>query len=370
MGGGDKATDPHRAASTILRSRAGVRLGAADRAAVVINANGDPSRFAAIPACRWCPTACRISPARWPAFWPGSTGRRRNTPRHRMDRERARAIARSCRDDLGRRTACGAAAERDSRSPARSRATGAIRWRGCGRWRCARTCAAPWSRKTCARSRCGPRAMASRSPNGRTRRSIRSSTSTRRKMWQRRRLLRPSGLMREPAQRRGSTGTDAQRPLRAPAPPPHAAVTPSARVRQEADRLASAISVTSSYFRKPVGFGQRGQITPAPSCGYFTTSIRRPRASRYAHVLAAPPSSCSEKSRAPAARSAAPAARPQAQQQRPHHAHERHEHRDRIARQADERRAVHSTPIATGRPGLMPTRQNTSLPTVSTASRT
>ena len=28
-------------------------------------------------ACRWWPTRCRISPGRWPACWPGSTGRRR-----------------------------------------------------------------------------------------------------------------------------------------------------------------------------------------------------------------------------------------------------------------------------------------------------
>ena len=54
--------------------------------------------------------------------------------------------------------------------------------RACGRWRCARICAARWSTKTCARSRCGPRGTASPSPNGRPSRSIRSSTSTRRRM--------------------------------------------------------------------------------------------------------------------------------------------------------------------------------------------
>ena len=64
------------------------------------------------------------------------------------------------------------------------------------------------------------------------------------------------------------------------------------------------------------------------------------------------------------------------QQQRPHHARKGHEHRDRIARQADEggalarSRSPAITPIATGRPGLMPTRQNTSLPMLSTAPRT
>ena len=31
-------------------------------------------------ACRWCPTAFPISPARWPACWPVSTGPRRNGP--------------------------------------------------------------------------------------------------------------------------------------------------------------------------------------------------------------------------------------------------------------------------------------------------
>ena len=64
------------------------------------------------------------------------------------------------------------------------------------------------------------------------------------------------------------------------------------------------------------------------------------------------------------------------QQQRPHHAHEGDEDRDRIARQADEggaaRRAFapRITPIATGRPGLIATRQNTSRPIASTAPRT
>ena len=53
------------------------------------------------------------------------------------------------------------------------------------------------------------------------------------------------------------------------------------------------------------------------------------------------------------------------QQQRPHHAREGDEDRDRIAGQADEGRArarlrAGITPIATGRPGLMATRQNTS----------
>ena len=49
----------------------------------------------------------------------------------------------------------------------------------CGRWRCARTCARRWSRRTCARSRSGRRATASPSPTGRISRSIRSSTSIR-----------------------------------------------------------------------------------------------------------------------------------------------------------------------------------------------
>ena len=43
------------------------------------------------------------------------------------------------------------------------------------------TCARRWSRRTCARSRCGPAATASPSPTGRRNRSTPSSTSTRRK---------------------------------------------------------------------------------------------------------------------------------------------------------------------------------------------
>ena len=86
-----------------------------------------------------------------------------------------RAIARSCRA-IWWRGCTPRASRKASRSPARIRATGAIRWSGSGRSRCARTCATPSRSKTCARSRCGPRATASRSPTGRPSRSIRSST--------------------------------------------------------------------------------------------------------------------------------------------------------------------------------------------------
>ena len=134
-------------------------------------------RASPIPACRWSPTACRILPARSPAFSPASIGRRRMR-RNANGWSACRAIARSCRTIWWR--GCMRRAPRPAcRSPARARANGGIRSSGFGRWRCATICGARWSTKACARSRSGPRAMASPSPIGRPSRSIRSSTSTR-----------------------------------------------------------------------------------------------------------------------------------------------------------------------------------------------
>ena len=159
MGGGDKALHPHRrrAPSSSACSRG---LSAAMRAA----SSSTPMairRASPIPACRSSPTACRISPARSPAFSPGSTGRRRTRPASNG----SLSVPGDCpflpRDLVGA-AACGARGEPARRSPARARATGAIRWSGCGRSRCATICAARWSTRTCARSRSGPRATASR----------------------------------------------------------------------------------------------------------------------------------------------------------------------------------------------------------------
>ena len=96
---------------------------------------------------------------------------RRGRERSRRLSVSARAIwSRGCRR-RGAQPAC--------RSPARARASGAIPWSVCGRWRCATTCAPRCWRRTCTRSRPGRRATASPSPTGRRRRSIPSSTSTR-----------------------------------------------------------------------------------------------------------------------------------------------------------------------------------------------
>ena len=100
-------------------------------------------------------------------------GRRRTGPDIEWS-SACRAIARSCRA-IWWRGCTRARVAKASRSPARIRATGVIRWSACGRSRCARICATPSRSRTCARSRCGPRATASRSPTGRPSRSIRSS---------------------------------------------------------------------------------------------------------------------------------------------------------------------------------------------------
>ena len=113
--------------------RARARRGCAPQCArIILNANGDPARFAVHRPAGRRRRACRISPGRSPAFWPGSTGRRAHAPDIAMDRERAGRLpvpaARS-----GGAAARGARAARARRSPARARASGAIRWSGCGR---------------------------------------------------------------------------------------------------------------------------------------------------------------------------------------------------------------------------------------------
>ncbi len=130
MGGGDK-TRIHIGGKTILE-RVLARL-KPQCTAVILNANGDPARFAdtglPVIADTVAVHACR-----------------------------RRVVRPACR------------------LPARAPANGATPWSACGRWRCGRTCARRCSRKTCARSRAGLRAMALRSRIGRQRRSIRSST--------------------------------------------------------------------------------------------------------------------------------------------------------------------------------------------------
>ena len=165
MGGGDKARIRDRRQDH-SRARAGDACAAMHRAS-----SSTPTaipRASPTPACRWCPTRCRISPARSPASSPGSTGRRRMRPRSPM----VVSVPGDCPflppDLVARLHQARRKWAPACRSPARAPANGGIRWSACGRWRCARICATRWSRKTCARSRSGPRAMASPSPTGRT----------------------------------------------------------------------------------------------------------------------------------------------------------------------------------------------------------
>ena len=171
MGGGDKALITI-GGETILAARAR----AADAASAAASCSTPTAIRRALPhsGCRWSPTACRISPDRSPAFSPGSTGWRR-TAGHRMDRERAGRLPVSAARSGGA-AACGA---HHRRQAARLRPIG--RLASSGRRPLAGRAARGFAprahgRRTCARSRCGPRATASRSPTGRPSRSIRSST--------------------------------------------------------------------------------------------------------------------------------------------------------------------------------------------------
>ena len=119
--------------------------------------------------------------ARSPAFSPGSTGRRRKR-RRSNGWSACRATARSCRDDLVSTAACGARSARASRSPARARATGGIRSSALWPVALARGSAPRADRRGPAQDRGVDRAPRRRaSPTGRPSRSIRSSTSIRRR---------------------------------------------------------------------------------------------------------------------------------------------------------------------------------------------
>ena len=75
MGGGDKARI-EIGGSTILDRVLATLSGQCT--GIIINANGDPERFADT-GCIGCPTTCRALPVRSPASSPGSTGWRRRT---------------------------------------------------------------------------------------------------------------------------------------------------------------------------------------------------------------------------------------------------------------------------------------------------
>ncbi len=75
MGGGDKARIEIGGVTILDRVLATL---SGQCTGIIINANGDPKRFADT-GLTVVPTACRISPDRWPAFSPGSTGWRSRT---------------------------------------------------------------------------------------------------------------------------------------------------------------------------------------------------------------------------------------------------------------------------------------------------
>ena len=162
MGGGDKARI-RIGGKTILERVLATMTPQCAR--LIINANGDPARFAdtglpvvadSIPDFAG-PLAGILAGLDWAAA---------HAPGHRRRRERAgRLPVPAVRPGGAARRGAGARPRR--RSPARAPATGGIRWWGCGRWRCARICARrSWSR-ACTRSRSGPRATASPLPTGR-----------------------------------------------------------------------------------------------------------------------------------------------------------------------------------------------------------
>ena len=148
-------------------------------AGIVLNANGDPARFASIrPAGRRRQRAGFRRTARR-----HSRRARLGGGEHAPDIEWIVSVPGDCpflpRDLVARLHAARAGAGH----AARLRAFGRMAPSG-GRplaGRAARGPAPGADERTCARSRCGPRAMASRSPTGRPSRSTRSSTSTRRR---------------------------------------------------------------------------------------------------------------------------------------------------------------------------------------------
>ena len=77
MGGGDK---PLRLLAGRPLLRHVLDRMAPQVAAVVLNANGDPARFADYAPCRWCRTGCRTIRGRSPACSRRWTGRRSGGP--------------------------------------------------------------------------------------------------------------------------------------------------------------------------------------------------------------------------------------------------------------------------------------------------
>jgi len=176
MGGGDKARVIIGGVTILQRVLACLK---SQCIGVVINANGDPGRFAdtklpvvadSVPdfagplagilaGLDWA--AAHMAQCEWLASAPGDCPFLPNDLCARLHAARLTA---------GVPLACARSGE----------------WRhpvvDCGRSRCARTCAAPLPPKACARSKSGPHVMASPPPTGRLSRSIRFSTSTPRTM--------------------------------------------------------------------------------------------------------------------------------------------------------------------------------------------
>ena len=162
------------------RRAADPRLGDRARAAAgrcaLLNANGDPARFAGFGLPVVADGVAGLRRALWRACWPGSTGPPKTSPAPRMSRA-SPPTRRSCRAIWwrGSRRPCRATPS----SPAPPRTGAIIPSSACGRSRFATSCAAPWSRTACARSISGPGATACAASSFRATRSIRSSMPTR-----------------------------------------------------------------------------------------------------------------------------------------------------------------------------------------------
>ena len=155
MGGGDKCLRPLGGrpilAQVIERARPQVET-------LVLNANGDPARFASLRPARRAGRGARFRrPARgvltgleWAAAHrPGCAWVAELRHRHAVLPCRPRRAA------AGRRRRRGCAS-----SPVPPAAGRPIRCSGCGRWRWRASCGARWSRRACAGSTPGPRAIA------------------------------------------------------------------------------------------------------------------------------------------------------------------------------------------------------------------
>ena len=309
-------------------------------------------RVSPTPTCRSLPTACPILPARSPASLPGSIGRRANSRRSQWLAERAGRLPVSA-ERPGGTPASSAHRMRTRRSPARARANGVIRSSRSGRSRCAKICGMRWSRKTCARSRSGPRGTASPSPTGRPNRSIRSSMSTRRRTRRAPKLLPRS--IRTYLANEATRKTESRR-------------SSPARLRSRLRQVRQGHRFRSARSR-----------TPAPSCSIldrFDGAVGR-RAQCDAHIFApAFPLLVGECRRAPACATSGSGSAPASRNSSGRTT------RTKVTKTATgfpgrPTKAAPSppfppgmTPIATGRPGFIATRQNTMRPMLSTASRT